>query len=515
MIPNLFQLLLTILTIVLTKVIYNLIIKPYNSLSYYKKQGVKIQYSPFYGNMTKWVNDIKERGDFLAQWKDWGKMDPKPRAVALNFGSSIRLSILDTALVKDFVAKNDLHMRDPVITRALSLLLGSAFSLSDGSTWKKRRKFFSAGFHFDFLQNKIPLIISTTDEFLEGFKGKDMNNIPLKSEIQLLLGTIIGKSFIGEEFGKFTLNGKPIVPFIVKLVSRVGSLLTDPVYHLLGLWAVKYGILPKYRAINKETKEFKEFFRRIVKEKFTELAKSDHQEEKANKTNQSMIELFHQQRVSNPKEALDDDEIIDQFISFHSGGLESTSGVTTMMAYYSLANPQYQQRLLEEVDICFSDVNQVTLEKLNQMELMNAFVKEVLRVASPVITVMPRVGTQDHRIGDILVKKGTILHVPFSSNNFSYEFHNNPDKFDPERWLKGCKSLEKSKTDPYSFIPFGIGPRTCIGQNFAMIEVRIIFSLLLKKYTYELVDKNYKLVFTQALAYEPETPIMFKLTPRK
>jgi len=464
--------------------------------------------------MTKWVNDIKKRDDFLAQWKDWGKMTPKPKAVALNFGSMIRLSILDTALVKDFVMNNDLHIRDPVVTRALSLLFGKAFSLSDGNTWKKRRKFFSAGFHFDFLQNKIPLIISTSEEFLEGFKTKDMNNIPLKSEVQFLLGTIIGKTFIGEEFGKFSLNGKPIVPFIAKLVNRVGSLLTDPVYHLLGLWSVKYGLLPKYRAINRETKEFKEFFQRVVKEKFAELEKSD-QKELSNKTNQSMIELFHQQRISNPKDALDDNEIIDQFISFHSGGLESTSGVTTMMAYYSLMNPQYQQKLLDEVNICFSDMSQVTLEKLNQMELMNAFVKEVLRVASPVISVMPRVAVKDHMIGDLLVKKGTILNVPFSSNNFSYQFHNNPDKFDPERWLKGFESLEKSKSDPYSFIPFGVGPRTCIGQNFAMIEVRIIFSLFLKKFKYELVDKNYKLVFTQALAYEPETPIMFKISPRE
>jgi len=185
-----------------------------------------------------------------------------------------------------------------------------------------------------------------------------------------------------------------------------------------------------------------------------------------------------------------------------------------MMAYYSLTNPIYQQKLLEEVETYFQDPSQVTLEKLNKMDYLNAFMKEVLRMASPVISVMPRVAMQDHKIGDILVKKGTILNVNFASNNFSNEYHINPDKFDPERWLKNSASLEKSKGDPYSFIPFGVGPRVCIGQNFAMIEVRIIFSLFLKKFKYQLTDPNYKLVFTQTLAYEPETPILFKITPR-
>lgn len=507
------KLLLTIFILVVINLIYNLVIKPYYSLAFYKKQGVAIKYRPFYGNMTDWVGDIKKRGDFLAQWKDYGQKDPRPKAVAQNFGSSIRLSILDTGLIKDFVMNNDLHIRDPIITRALSLLFGRAFSLSDGSVWKKQRKFFSGGFHFDFLQNKIPMIVATADEFLEGLKDKDMNNVALKDEIQLLLGTIIGKTFLGEEFGKYTLNGKPIVPFIANLVKKVGSLLTDPLYHLLGVPGIKLGLTEKYRSIISETKEFKTFFYPIVRNKFASLEKDSTSLE--NKPNPSMIELFHKQRVTSPLDAISDEEIIDQFISFHSGGLESTSGVTTMMTYYTLINPHYKERLLDEITKNFSDVSQLTLEKLNQMELLNAFVKEVLRMASPVITVMPRVATRDHQIGDLFVKKGTIMNVPFASNNFAYQYHKDPQKFDPERWLKGSESLDKTKADPHSFIPFGVGPRTCIGQHFAMIEVRIIFSLFLMKYNYELVDKDYKLVFTQTLAYEPETPVIYKITPRK
>lgn len=507
------KLLYTIIVLVLARVLYNLVIYPYLVLSYYKKQGVLVRYSPFYGNMTHWNSHIKKRGDFLALWKDYGQQDPKPKAVALNFGPSIRLSILDTNLIKEMVMNNDVHIRDPIVTRALGLLLGRAFSLNDGATWRKQRKFFSAGFHFEFLESKVPMIISTTQEFLENLKKQDMNNVSLKAEIQLLLGTIIGKSFLGEEFGKCTMNGQPVVPFIANLVGKVGSLLTDKVYHLLGVNFVKLGILKRYRDINTETKEFKTFFGKIVEEKFISLQNAD-QEELAKKPNKSMIELFHLQRVAKPKEALSNEEIIDQFLSFHSGGLESTSGVTTMMAYYSLANPQYQKRLLEEVEEYFKDPSQMTLEKLNQMEYLNAFMKEALRMASPVISVMPRVAVQDHKIGDVLVKKGTILNVPFVANNFAHEYHTDPNKFDPERWLKNSSSLEKSKSDPYSFIPFGVGPRTCIGQNFAMIEVRIIFSLFLKTFKYELTDPNYKLVFIQTLAYEPQTPILFKICPR-
>mmetsp|Transcript_33829 Transcript_33829/g.30643 ORF Transcript_33829/g.30643 Transcript_33829/m.30643 type:complete len:132 (-) Transcript_33829:203-598(-) len=108
--------------------------------------------------------------------------------------------------------------------------------------------------------------------------------------------------------------------------------------------------------------------------------------------NSSMLELFHRQRIMNPKDAISDPEIIDQFLSFHTGGLESTSGVTTMMTYYLLKNPQYKDRLFKEIDEHFKgNGEELTLEKLNKMEFLHAMAKETLRMASPILSVMPRV----------------------------------------------------------------------------------------------------------------------------
>ena len=157
---NLTSLTISLLIIIALYVLYRLIVYPYAKLEFYRKQGVFVNYSPFYGNMTSWVRDIKDKGDFLARWKSWGNMEPKPKAIAVNFGSSIRLTICDTKYIKDFIDSNKYHTRDPIVTKALRLLIGQAFSLNDGERWKRQRKFFSVGFHFEFLKSKVPLIVN-------------------------------------------------------------------------------------------------------------------------------------------------------------------------------------------------------------------------------------------------------------------------------------------------------------------------------------------------------------------
>lgn len=84
-------------------------------------------------------------------------------------------------------------------------------------------------------------------------------------------------------------------------------------------------------------------------------------------------------------------------------------------------------------------------------------------------------------------------------NHLDPKLHDNPTKFDPNRWLdpesKTCKSI---KEFPGSFIPFSIGQRRCPGQKFAMAEAAIFMSNFLNKFDYEIIDESkYELKFTQ------------------
>ena len=134
--------------------------------------------------------------------------------------------------------------------------------------------------------------------------------------------------------------------------------------------------------------------------------------------------------------------------------------------------------------------------------------RETQRVSTPVPVILPRRALEDHYIGDILIKKGTMVSVDLLGRNFSYLNYENPDEFKPERWLD--KTTAK---DPFAFIPFSSGPSNCIGQNFAMHEAKIIICEFLRRYDFELT-KGYELKYKLAFMYEPKDPIKLNLKKR-
>lgn len=94
-----------------------------------------------------------------------------------------------------------------------------------------------------------------------------------------------------------------------------------------------------------------------------------------------------------------------------------------MSSYYYLTKPEYQERLLKEIDECIPDFKNIDMEALNKMEFMTAFQKETLRLYGPAPFLFDREVLEDHSIGDIKVKKGTHLNVSIIASNYNPKYH--------------------------------------------------------------------------------------------
>ncbi len=107
---------------------------------------------------------------------------------------------------------------------------------------------------------------------------------------------------------------------------------------------------------------------------------------------------------------------------------------------------------------------------------------ETFRLAPPVVTAIERIVLKDMNLDDYQLKKGTMVMVCHIVNHLNPQFHDEPLKWDPNRWLTDSKTTQSVKKYPASFIPFSIGPRNCPGQHFAKAEASIFLSLLLKRF---------------------------------
>jgi len=203
-------------------------------------------------------------------------------------------------------------------------------------------------------------------------------------------------------------------------------------------------------------------------------------------TRPDMLQLLMDSRDKRePGKELTITDMTSQAFIFFLGGFESSSTLLNFAAYEISVNPKVQERLQNEIDNVLQDTNgQLSYEAINGMTYLNAVINETLRMY-PVQPMTDRLCVKDFELPaslpdakPYLVKKGTILWIPFYGLQRDAQYFPEPDKFKPERFLDENK---EDQCNLNAYYPFGLGPRMCIGNRFALLETRIVLFHLLAR----------------------------------
>jgi cytochrome P450 family 9 len=161
-----------------------------------------------------------------------------------------------------------------------------------------------------------------------------------------------------------------------------------------------------------------------------------------------------------------DDELIAQCFIFFFAGFESISSVLSFLAYKLVAQPEIQTKLHTEILATNAGLEngELTYEQLNQMKYLDMVVSEALRKWPPT-PMVDRLCTKDytmqHNGSKLVIEKDTTIMFPIHSLHNDPKYFSDPEKFIPERF----NEENKRNIVPGSYLPFGIGPRNCIGKN--------------------------------------------------
>ncbi|KXJ73267.1 hypothetical protein RP20_CCG016130 [Aedes albopictus] len=186
-----------------------------------------------------------------------------------------------------------------------------------------------------------------------------------------------------------------------------------------------------------------------------------------------------------------DNELVAQCFIFFLAGFDTLSTGLTFLTYELALNPEIQQRLYDEVMETESNLDgkPLTYEVLQQMQYMDMVISESLRKWPPGI-VGDRYCTKDYHYkdsaGSFVIEKGKSVWIPSIAIHNDPRYYPNPDKFDPERFSEE----NKSKINPAAYIPFGAGPRNCIGSRLALMEMKMIVYYLLREFSFEPTEKT-------------------------
>ncbi|KAK3697995.1 hypothetical protein QZH41_014378, partial [Actinostola sp. cb2023] len=193
-----------------------------------------------------------------------------------------------------------------------------------------------------------------------------------------------------------------------------------------------------------------------------------------------LVDMMLSAKNADGSAKLDDDEIISQSMVFLLAGHETSSNALSMSAYYLALNPDVQERLRCEILIAQQTNPDTPLyELVQELEYLECVINEVLRL-SPPAHMVNRACSKSYKINGITtIPAGVKVIIPIYSLHHDPEAWPDVEKFDPERF----RGPAKESRHPFQFIPFGEGPRNCIGERFALLEVKITLVNILTNVT--------------------------------
>ena len=178
------------------------------------------------------------------------------------------------------------------------------------------------------------------------------------------------------------------------------------------------------------------------------------------------------------------DEITGIFISMMFAGHHTSSGTAAWTLIELLRHPDVLTAVTGELDELYADGSQVSFQALREIPRLESAIKETLRLHPPLILLM-RVARDDFDVRGCRIAKGNFVGAtPAVSNRIAEDFPE-PDTFRPERY---AEPRQEDLVNRWTWIPFGAGRHRCVGAAFAVMQLKAIFSVLLREYTFELAQ---------------------------
>ncbi|KAJ8918368.1 hypothetical protein NQ315_008062 [Exocentrus adspersus] len=185
-----------------------------------------------------------------------------------------------------------------------------------------------------------------------------------------------------------------------------------------------------------------------------------------------------------------------QAITFFAAGFETTSATISFTLYELCLQPQIQERLREEIKDSIKQHNGITYDGLQKMKYLEMCIYETLR-KYPVLPFLDRKCNEDYKLPgtDFIVEKGMPVLIPMMGLHYDEHYFPKPEVYDPERFSD--KNIYNEKG--LNYLPFGEGPRICIGERFGMLGVKVGLTHILSEFVLERI---------------PETPVPIKFASK-
>ncbi|NXP12998.1 CP3AO protein, partial [Thinocorus orbignyianus] len=470
----------------------------------FKKLGIPgPQPLPFFGTFLEYRHGFTQFDQkcFEKYGKIWGIFD----------GRQPVLAVLDPVLIKNILVKECYSIFTNRRNFGLNGILESALNVAEDEQWKRIYTVLSPTFTSGRLKEMFPVILHNGEKLVKNIEKKVADD-----------GFVATKDIFGAysmdvvTSTSFSVNidsmGNPSDPFVTNIKKFLKFSFLNPIFLLLVLFPFIVPVLEKMNFTLLPSKVM-DFFNGV----FIKMKKEREKGSSMSRVDFLQLMVDSQSSQDNSKSAetnsyktLSDDEILAQALIFVFAGYETTSSTLSYIAYNLAIHPDVQQRLQDEIDTHLPNKATPNYNAIMQMEYLDMVVNETLRLY-PVGGRIERVCKKTVEINGVTIPKGMVVTIPVYVMHRDPAYWPEPEEFRPERFSKESKE----SIDPYIFLPFGAGPRNCIGMRFALLTLKVAVVSLLQHFSFRTCKETpIPLVMDAKGFMQPKKPIILKMVSR-
>ncbi|GAB2231627.1 hypothetical protein Droror1_Dr00010636 [Drosera rotundifolia] len=461
----------------------------------------------------------------------------------LAFGPKAFVVVSDPIVARHILKENAFAYDKGVLADILEPIMGKGLIPADLETWKQRRRVIAPGFHAMYLEFMTKIFTDCTErtilkfeKLVEAVHGQNSIELDLEAEFSSLALDIIGLGIFNYDFGSITKES-PVIKAVYGTLFEAEhrSTFYIPYWKFpLASW-----IVPRQRKFSGDLRIINDCLDGLIKN-----AKETRQE--------TDIEKLQQRDYSNIKDGsllrflvdmrgddVDDRQLRDDLMTMLIAGHETTAAVLTWAVFLLAQNPSKMRKAQIEIDTVLGR-GRTTFDSLRKLEYIRLIVLESLRLYPQPPLLIRRALKPDLLPGGYKGDKdgysippGTDIFLSVYNLHRSPYFWDQPHEFRPERFLEQRKieDLEQwSGFDPsrspgalypnevisdFAFLPFGGGPRKCVGDQFALMESTIALAMLLQKFDVELKGSPESVELVTGATIHTKSGLWCKLSKRK
>ena len=529
-----------------------LLIQPYIVQYRLKKQGIPGHFIPIVGDILKIRAALKLGTPFDYSDQLFNKYGDYYYS---SFGPAARLATCDPSIMNYVLNKNSKsYHKSTLMKSSIGSLLGQHnLLLTEGQLHAMHRKAISPAFHYNNLKSMHKNIYNSTVELCDAWSSAIDSSMDesVERNMHVEMSSLTLDVVSTNVFGTSSAKSSQVKKQVYNILQESLHAFQQRIFNMTGIIPFIRDLpLPNKLIVQRSRQQLQLLISDIISDR--KCGRSSKMTED-NDLLDLLLSAEIDDKVTGKKFHFTDDEIYGQAITFVLAGHETTSNLLTWTFANLVQNPDVLHTLQHELDSVLHGDAPVH-DKLQQLQYTEFVLMETLRLIGPVANIV-RTAVEDNVVvasdgKHIKIHKGCGILLNFQRLHTDSKHWENPRKFDPSRFgdysaahpsqQNGSSSSKESsnggtgtsdglddevdtmtskytnkrkRISPYTLLPFSAGPRSCIGQNFAMLEAKVILASILQRFNIELVPGQ-KIEPSVMITVRVKGGLMIKLSKR-